>query len=208
MNTKVTELKRRQERIQACVDHSINGIIVANTTEELPKIDTSSVSLTLRAISRFMRTITLDETPSVELAEKLIKEKKNKQAVFMLQDLLKSQKVIAAGFRLGRVFLTGLRSKAGSVEYAHPKNSLTYLSYCKKNGIREAGYYLGLLFNKFKQYDKARVQFELRHKEGCARSTAELILMYQREVCKTSDNRKLQVLNQKIAALRADLNYK
>ncbi|MGR5559511.1 hypothetical protein ACQKQC_24865 [Vibrio fortis] len=208
MNTKVTELKRRQGRIQTCVEQSIHGIIIANSADELPKIDTSSVSTTLRAISRFMRNVSLDETPSVELAEKLIKQKKNKQAVFMLQDLLKSQKVIVAGFRLGRVFLTGLRSKAGNVEFAHPKNSLTYLSYCKKNGIKEASYYLGLLYNKFKQFDKARLQFESRHKEGCARSTAELILMYQRELCKTSDNKKLQVLNQKIAALRADLNYK
>ncbi len=141
----------------------------------------------------------------LEFSKLLLLKKFNKDAIRVLTKLI-NFKFQDSIIPLGRIFMYGVKSKLGRPEYKNKKNALKCFKLGHSLNIQEASYLLGVLYRENGQKDTAKTVFSKNMREGCIKSTVEVICILQEELSDTNNENEKQRIAQVIFNLRSDLD--
>ncbi|PSV01192.1 hypothetical protein [Photobacterium kishitanii] len=205
----IKRIRDENRRLSSLIDKEFIEILNKDDSDFTFKTHDLNTSF-IRKIKKTIKSLSFkqEESNSIYYAINLIHKKKNREAVQLLMKL-SQEGLLDASLRLGKIFFTGLRNRIGELEFKNPRASAKHLQTCFDKGVGEAGYLLGVLFLKFGKAKNAKKIFYTNHKNGCVRSSAELIILLQCEIAeKTLTPKEEAIIRQQIANIKADISYK
>ena len=161
----------------------------------------------IRRIKNTIRRVSASKPtkPSMREAIRLLYIKNNSKAIDMLVELSSSGNKVAT-LKLGKIYLNGIKNRFGKIEYKKPREALRHLTISQTDGFKEAGYLIGTLYYNHGQVDIAKTVFFINHRNGCIRSSTELIVIIQEELnTKRCTPKQSLILKQQILNIRSDI---
>ena len=201
-------IKSENEEAKAIIDRVYSDTINGNVTPpESVDLKGSHFSL-MRKIKRIAKKVGKkgSNKPSISESIRLLSIKETTKAVDMLT-FLADNKNYKANYHLGKIYIDGAKNKVGVVEFCNPRKALLNLITARDGKILEAGYLLGLIYYKYGKIDEAKQVFFLNHRNGCMRSSTELVLILQEDLAQAKQgSREAGIINTYIQSIKTDIS--
>ncbi|UKA04707.1 hypothetical protein [Photobacterium damselae] len=203
----LSDIKNTNDKLGHDLDQIYREIATGEIEQDGIHLNGSHLPL-LRKLKRFAKKLgkKADRKPSVQEAVRLLSINENTKAVEMLNNLA-SDKEPNVYFQLGKIYINGVKNKVGIVEFYDPRKALLNLIKARDLNVLEAGYLLGVIYNKYGKIEEAKQVFFINHRNGCIRSSAELLLILQGELNQMEQGSKdALIINTYIQSIKADIS--